>query len=409
MNRLLPFEWIAATRFLREGAVQTLLIITGVAVGVGVVVFMSALLTGLQASFLQRMFSSQAQIVLKPPDEVARPLRREADGFVVLATVLKPEQRLRSIDQWQKVRDLTKDVAGVVTVSPMASGPGFAVRGEASKSISLMGIEPAQFFKIVDIPGKIVAGTVRLNAGDIVIGTELAQDLGVAVNDKLRVTTATGANQTLTITGIFDLGNRGSNERSTYVALRTAQTMLDLTGGVTSIDVTVRDVYAAEEIAQEITAATGVGADSWIKTNADFFSFINSQNMSNAAIRIFVSLSVAFGIASVLVVSVVQRSKEIGILRAMGASRGQILRVFLLQGAVVGFLGSLFGSALGWGILAVWRSYAKHADGTPLFDVTMEPQLLALAAVLATVTGLAAAILPAMRAARLEPVVAIRG
>ena len=106
------------------------------------------------------------------------------------------------------------------------------------------------------------------------------------------------------------------------MALHTAQTLLGLTGGVTTIDVTVRDVYAAEDIAQMITAATGVEADSWIKTNADFFSFINSQNMSNAAIRIFVSLSVAFGIASVLVVSVVQRSKEIGILRAMGASRG---------------------------------------------------------------------------------------
>jgi lipoprotein-releasing system permease protein len=409
MNRLLPFEWIAAVRFLREGAVQTLLIITGVAVGVGVVVFMSALLSGLQADFLRRMFASQAQIVLQPPEEIARPLRREADGWVVLATVLKPEQRLRSIDQWQKVRDVTRQVSGVTTVSPMASGAAFAVRGEANKSISLMGVEPSAFFKIVDIPDKIVAGTTRLNAGDILIGTQLASDLGVAINDKLRVTTASGASQTMTITGIFDLGNRGSNARNTYVGLRTAQTMLDLTGGVTSIDVTVKDVYAAEEIAQEITASTGVEADSWIKTNADFFNFINSQNMSNAAIRIFVSLSVAFGIASVLVVSVVQRSKEIGILRAMGCSRGQILRLFLLQGAVVGFLGSVLGSSLGWGILAVWRSYAKHADGTPLFTVTMEPKLLMLASVLATLTGLAAAILPAMRAARLEPVVAIRG
>lgn len=409
MNRLLPFEWIAATRFLREGLVQTLLIITGVAVGVGVVVFMSALLSGLQADFLRRMFTSQAQIVLQPPDEIARPLRRDGDGLVVLATVLKPEQRLRSIDQWQKVRDVTRAVAGVITVSPMASGPAFAVRGEASKSISLMGVEPAAFFKIVDVPAKIVAGSTRLNAGDILIGTELAGDLGVKVNDKLRVATSTGASQTMTITGIFDLGSRGSNARNTYVALRTAQTMLDLTGGVTTIDVTVKDVYAAEEIAQEITASTGVEADSWIKTNADFFNFINSQNMSNAAIRIFVSLSVAFGIASVLVVSVVQRSKEIGILRAMGCSRGQILRLFLLQGGVVGFLGSLLGSGLGWAILAVWRNYAKHADGSPLFTVAMEPKLLALAALLATLTGLAAAILPAMRASRLEPVVAIRG
>ena len=408
MNRLLPFEWIAATRFLREGAVQTLLIITGVAVGVGVVVFMSALLSGLQADFLRRMFAAQAQIVLQAPDKIARPLRPDG-GAVVLATVIKPSQRLRSIDQWQKIRDIANTVPGVLAVSPMASGAAFAVKGGADKSISLMGVEPAVYFRVVDIPGKLVAGTTRLNVGDILIGTQLASDLGVAVNDKLRITTASGASQTLTITGIFDLGNRGANQRNTYVPLHTAQTLLGLTGGVTSIDVTVKDAYAAEDIAQLITAATGVQADSWIKTNADFFSFINSQNLSNAAIRIFVSLSVAFGIASVLVVSVVQRSKEIGILRAMGASRGQMLRIFLVQGGLVGFLGSLVGSALGWAILAVWRNYARHADGTPLFNVIMEPRLVLLATLLATLTGVAAAILPAMRAARLEPVVAIRG
>ncbi|HVZ02444.1 MAG TPA: FtsX-like permease family protein [Dongiaceae bacterium] len=408
MNRFLPFEWIAATRFLKEGAVQTLLIITGVAVGVGVVVFMSALLSGLQGDFLKRMFSSQAQIVLQPPDKIARPLRTDGDA-IVLATVIKPSQRLRSIDQWQKVRDITRTIPGILTVSPMASGAAFAVKGGADKSISLMGVDPAVYFSIVDIPGKLTAGMARLNVGDILIGIQLASDLGVAVNDKLRITTASGASQTLTITGIFDLGNRGANQRNTYVALHTAQTLLGLTGGVTSIDVTVKDVYAAEDIAQLITAATGVEADSWIKTNADFFSFINSQNMSNAAIRIFVSLSVAFGIASVLVVSVVQRSKEIGILRAMGASRGQMLRVFLIQGGLVGFLGSLLGSSLGWAILAVWRDYARHADGTPLFTIVMEPSLVLLAMLLATVTGVAAAILPAMRAARLEPVVAIRG
>ena len=86
-----------------------------------------------------------------------------------------------------------------------------------------------------------------------------------------------------------------------------------------------------------------------------------------------------------------------------------MLRVFLIQGGLVGFLGSLFGSSFGWAILAVWRSYAKHPDGTPLFTIVLEPRLVIMAALLATVTGVAAAILPAMRAARLEPVVAIRG
>jgi lipoprotein-releasing system permease protein len=118
---------------------------------------------------------------------------------------------------------------------------------------------------------------------------------------------------------------------------------------------------------------------------------------------------VALGIASVLVVSVVQRSREIGILRAMGARRGQILRVFLIQGGVLGLLGSLIGSAAGIGALVAWHASVRQADGGPLFPLMIQPQLFVVAAVVAALTGVLAAMAPALRAARLDPVVAIRG
>jgi lipoprotein-releasing system permease protein len=118
---------------------------------------------------------------------------------------------------------------------------------------------------------------------------------------------------------------------------------------------------------------------------------------------------VAFGIAAVLVVSVIQRSKEIGILRAMGTSRGQILRVFLLQGGLLGFVGSLFGAALGAVALVYWHSVARQADGTELFPLVLQESLFVYTALLATATGLLAAMAPAVRAAKLDPVVAIRG
>jgi len=113
----------------------------------------------------------------------------------------------------------------------------------------------------------------------------------------------------------------------------------------------------AETIAQAVQAATGVEADSWIKTNAQFFTAVNAQQSSNTLIRVFVGLSVAFGIASVLVVSVIQRSKDIGILRAMGTSQGQILRVFLLQGGLLGLLGSIVGAAAGASASQVSTAY----------------------------------------------------
>jgi len=404
----LPFEWIVALRFLREGRVQTGFIIGGIAIGVAVIVFMSALMAGLQVNIVRRVLTGQAHIQLLPPKEVVRPLRAGGGGILQA-----PPQRIKSIDQWQSVLAQIRALPEVVVASPAATGSALVVRGDASRSISLIGMEPELYYRIVPMDEKIVRGSSRLTGSDILIGTELATELGVGIGDKLRVSSATGAanvvTNILTIAGIFDLGNKGANLRTTFMALRTAQSLLGLPGGVTVLDVTVRDIYAAEIIAQRITALTGVQADSWIKTNEQFFTAISAQTTANAAIRFFVALSVAFGIASVLVVSVVQRSREIGILRAMGISRGQILRVFLLQGGLLGLAGALTGSGLGALALFAWQRMARNADGSQMFPLSFEFSLFVAALLLATLTGLLAAFAPALRAARLDPVVAIRG
>jgi len=385
---------------------QTLFIILGVAVGVGVIIFMSAALAGQQANIIRRVLSAQAHIVLLPPQEIARPLR---DDGAEAAIVQKPYQRIRSIDQWQKIMQETAAMRAVVAVSPMAAGPVLAVRGEATRAVSLLGVDPALYYRVIPLPEKIVAGGARLNAEDIIVGTDLASDLGVTVGDKLRVSAASGQGTTLSISGIVDLGSKGANQRNTYVALHTAQALLGLLGGVSSIDVTVKDIYAAENVAQAITAASGVEADSWIATNAQFYVAINAQYVANTTIRFAVALATALGIAAVLVVSVVQKSREIGILRAMGGSRTQIMRVFLLEGAVLGLAGSIFGSALGFAAISAWSNLVTNPDGTPLFPLEADPRLFVSSALVATLTGLVAAVAPALRAARLDPVVAIRG
>ena len=408
MGSWLPFEWIAAGRFLREGRLQTIFIMLGVSIGVGVIIFMSAALAGQLVNVTRRVLSAQAHIVLLPPQEVSRPLRT-APGEIEAATVQKPFQRVRSIDQWQKILDDVAQMPVVTAVSPMVSGSVLAVRGEATRAVTVMGVDAERYFRIVPLPEKIVAGAARLNAEDVIVGTQLAIDLGVAVGDKLRIVLSTGQGPTLTITGIVDLGNKGANQRNTYVALHTAQALLGLAGGVSSIDLTVNDIYAAEVVAQAIEAATGIEADSWIRTNEQLYIAINAQRVANTTIRFFVGLAIAFGIAAVLIVSVVQKSKEIGILRAMGASRGQIMRVFLLQGAVLGLGGSVFGSAIGASAILLWGALVKNPDGTPLFALELDPRLFVASAILATLTGLLAAVAPALRGARLDPVVAIRG
>ena len=408
MNPFALFESIVAFRFMREGLTQTLLIISGVALGGGVIIFMSALLAGLQANIIRRTLNFQAPIQIMAPDQVARPLRGQ-EPAAVAALVQPRSQQLRSLDQWQKVRANVERMRDVIGAAPVVTGPGFAQRGEATRSVSIIGIEPESYFKVIALPEKIVAGRDDLGPIDIVIGTELAKDLGAVVGDKLVLATASGAHATLTVIGIFDFGNKGVNERNVYVALRTAQNLLDLAGGATSIDVKVRDPFAAETTAQAIRESGDLRVDSWIVTNAQFFSAMAAQILANTLIRVFVGITVALGIASVLVVSVVQKSKEIGILRAMGTARAQVLRVFLIQGGFMGLVGSLFGSLLAWIFLLLWRGVARNPDGTPLFVVVIEPWLFAVACLAATLVGVLAAVVPARRAARLDPAVAIRG
>lgn len=408
MNALLPFEWVLATRFLREGLLQTLFIIAGVALGVSVIVFMSALLTGLQASIFKTLLDYQAQIVIKPPDHAPRSLAYEP-GTQYAALVQPSARRERSLDQWQKVRDTTLAMPGVLVVTPVIEGAAFIVRGDANIGVGVRGIEPESYLRLIGLKEKIIAGNADLASTGVVIGSDLAKDLGLTIGDKLTLKAASGPPVVLFVSGIFDFGNQGQNKGSVYVALRTAQSLLALPGGVTRLWVKVAAPFEAEITAQQIAAQPGILVESWIETNADFFKALQGQTLSFFIIRLFVGLTAALGIASVLVVSVVQKSKEIGILRATGTTRGQILGVFLLQGAILGLLGSVFGSLLGWVFLNAWRGIAVNDEGVPFFTLDAGPMLYLYVALGAIAVGTLSALFPAQRAARLDPAVAIRG
>jgi lipoprotein-releasing system permease protein len=291
----------------------------------------------------------------------------------------------------------------VKAVSPVVSGPAFARRGNAVESVALVGMDPVRYQRIVALRDDIIAGQLRVGAGDAVIGRLLADDLGVRVGDKFRLVAGEGREAQLNIAGIFELGVRELDQRYVYLDLKQTQSLLDLPGGVTVIDLTVQDIFAAQTTARRIAALTGLKAESWLDTNAQLVNALQSQSMSTVMISFFVGLSVAFGIASVLSISVVQRTREIGILRAMGTRQQQMLRVFLVQGAVLGLAGSAIGAFAGYGLVWIFNTF-----GPRLFYIPVSPALVPLAMATATLTGIVAAAVPARRAARLDPVVAIR-
>jgi len=395
-------EWLIALRFLLDNRMQTLLILFGITVGSAVIVFITAIITGLQSNVVDRTLGTQAHIRVLPLDEFNRLVPLPA-GTLSLLRESPRAQRLRSISNWQDVVTLLDQHPRLTAVSPVVSGPALALSGVARASVALIGMDPLRYERIIPISEDLLAGRFRVGAGHAVIGSELARDLGLNTGDKLRLDGGEGREAVVDVAGIFELGVRELDARYVYLDLKQAQTLLALPGGVTVIDTRVDEIFAADELARRIERLTGLRGESWMETNGQLLNALRSQSMTTQMIRLFVGISVAFGIASVLAVSVVQRTREIGILRAMGSPRGQILRVFLLQGGLLGLLGSGIGGAVGWLLVQVFNIF-----GPGLFQVTVEPGLIPVAMLIACLAGVLAAAVPARRAAHYDPAVAIR-
>ncbi len=403
----MSFELAVALRFLREGRVQTALILAGIATGVGVIIFLSALINGLQQNIIERTLGNQAHIVLQADEERARP-QLSGEGGPVLAHIQRPAQRLRSILGWQKLLQSLRERAQVVAASPMVSGSAFALRGMASRSVTLKGIEMESYNGILDLNKKIVEGKFDVSGSNTVIGTELARDLGLVVGDTVRLMAPDERTGLFVVTGLFDVGNKELNQRWAFVSLRSGQTLMNLAGGVSGIELKVREIFLAEEEAQAIFAQTGLKSDSWMKLNAQLLVGLRSQTSSSVMIQFFVIVAVILGIASVLVVSVIQKGRQIGILRAFGTRRRQIRWIFLLQGGLLGLAGSLGGIVLGSLLAIAFQGLASNPDGSPIFPVAPTWSLYTRSVLVALGTGLIGSWLPARRAAGLDPAVAIR-
>lgn len=404
----MPFEWFVALRYLRDGKGQTALILAAVSVGVSVIVFLSALINGLQTSLIDKTLGSQPHVTLRMPRQAPRPLVEPTPALGIARSIQESSQRLQSIDQWPEVMATVERVPGVIAASPSITGAGFAVRSDATSAVVLRGVDPERFSAIIDVRKKLTGGRFELSGGDVAIGSTLAKDLGVGIGDKIRLASSEGVEDVVTVVGIFTLGNEGVDKTWVITSLRHAQALFALPGGITTLELKVADVFDAERVAIDVRGRTGLQSDSWMKINAELLAGLSAQSSSKSMIQFFVALAVALGIASVLIVSVVQKSREIGILRAVGTPARRVLLVFLIQGGVLGVLGSITGSALGALLAKVFESLVRDATGAAKIPVQLDASLFAFAAALATGVGLLAAAIPARNASRLDPATAIR-
>ena len=405
----MSFIWTVAWRLLREGRFQTALILGGVTIGVGVIVYITAIVNGLQANIIERTLSSQAHVVLRPADRLNQAALSAPDGITPLADVRKRTQRENTIANWTPLLHEIRAHPRVTASAVMASGPGVAQQGGVRKSVSLMGIELDDYQTVVRLDNKLRSGQLQLAAGEALIGVELAADLGLSPGSRLRLQSASGEQISVRVAATLDFGLKDLNRRWVLMPLRDAQNLLGYRLDITEIYVRTDQLFEAETLAGQLSASTGLTADSWQASNGQLVTALKSQRASSTMIRVFVTFAVALGIASVLVVSVVQRQREIGILRAMGTPAWRILGVFLLQGGIVGLVGSLLGTALGAALALGFTRIARTEDGSPLFPVVLDSELFISTALIACVVGVLSALMPAVRAAKLDPVEAIRG
>ena len=402
LRHSLWIEWRIALRFLADNPLQTLLISVAISVGAAVIVFITALMMGLQNNVIERTLGTQAHIRIEATQQHNN-FSVTPEGTYVWALESPRAQRLQTINNWQEVRDALDHYPGLNTVSPLISGPAFAQKGNARASVALMGIDPARYAGIIQLKDYLVEGRFSVGASDVMIGSKLAEDLGLRTGDKLRLDAGDNRQAIMDVAGVFELGVRELDSRYVYTDLKQAQTLLNLPGGITILELKISDVFTAEYWAQRIEQLTDLHVQSWMESNGQLLNALRSQTMTTQMIRVFVAMSVIFGIASVLAVSVVQRTREIGILRAMGSSQQQILRVFLLQGGLLGLCGSLLGVMVGYALVQVFNGIEER-----LFVIRLEPSMLLSAILIATASGVIAAMVPARRAAKYDPAVAIR-
>lgn len=412
------FAWSLALRNLRFGFRQSLLSMGVVAVGVTLVVFLNALIGGLQGRLVGSVTGAIPHVTVRPakrrPISMAQtPAARPDELYSSRAIAL--ESRKRKIEDWAEwVPRIQTSLSGISAVSPVVEGQAILSRGERKLAVSVLGVLPERHNQVVDIQGKLVKGRFfGLNAGELALGYKLAEELAVMPGDKLRLLGSEGTDGTYTVAGIFDSGFQALDNTTVFLPLRDAQSLFGLGQAVSSIGIKLDQVFDADLTARRLSHLVPYETSSWMQDNQTLLSGLRAQSQSSALILTFTIVGVGFGIASILVMSVLGKQREIGILKAIGASRVQVVSVFALEGSILAFLGSLAGAAQGTALCLMLGQIRTVASATgrmvETFPMDLSPSLVLGAVCLATLVGLMASLYPAWRAARIDPIRVIRG
>lgn len=378
-----------ATRFLKSSMGQTILIVTGITIGVAVQIFIGSLIDGLQVSLVDRTIGSSSQItIVSDTNETYFDMNDE------LITDIQKDDRLTAVSQ-------------------SFNAPGFVLEDEDSFSVLMRGFEFETANEIYDFSKKLVDGDIPASEGEVLIGKEFSEKLDLAVGDVLDFVAPSGAAEEVEVVGIFDLGVASLNESWMITELETAQTIFGQEDKISAIEMQAEEVFDADIIAESIEKNTDVSrlhlkVTNWKTENEQLLSGLSGQSISSYMIQVFVLVAVLLGIASVLAVSVVQKSRQLGILKAMGIKDKTASQIFLIQGFLLGTVGGVVGTGLGVGLMYGFTTFVKNPDGTALIPFFLDWQFIGTSVVIAIVASTLAAFIPAKNSSRLNPMEVIK-
>lgn len=381
-----------AIRFLKSGKLQTWMIILGIAIGVSVQVFIGSLITGLQKSLVDKTIGSSSQITIKT----------NASG-IFLTDYQSLMDELQLNDQ--------------ITIASPVINTGVSLRSiEGTNSITeqsvLRGFEFEKANQIYKFQDKLVQGRLPAAINEIAIGVNLFESLNIVINDTIEVLIpGTLQSQAMIVVGVFDFNVRVVNDTWTISTLSSVQSLLQEDDVVNAIEMQLNDVFLAEDTSTaflSLIEGKPLIIENWIEQNAELLSGLQGQSISSLMIQVFVMISVVLAIASVLAITVLQKSKQIGILKAMGIQDFDASLVFLFEGFILGVFGAIVGVLLGLGLAYSFTTFALGADGNPVVPLFIDFGFIAISAIIATFAATVAALIPARKSSKLSVIEVIR-
>ena len=395
---------------------QTLVSLTGVVLGVAFFLAVSSLMRGSERDFIKRLVDNSPHITVS--DDYRRPRTQPAElrwasGAVRIRNV-KPQTETRGIRGHREKLAFVESIPGL-RAAPLLVGSAVLTFAGREEGVTLSGIVPKTMATVSTIQEKMIAGSLEAldaNPNGIVIGTGLAEKFNLGLGRNLTVVAASGTSRAMKVVGIFRTGNASYDETQTFTLLKRAQVMFDRSNRVNRFLIQLDDAYAARDVARRIENAIGYKSVSWIEASEDILSVLVVRNIIMYSVVSAILIVASFGIYNTLSTIVLEKTRDIAILKSMGFHARDVRLIFLFEGIVIGVIGSLCGLAVGAGLMRVLSTVQLKPPGVSdkvFLPIWWGPEQFALATAFAMTSCMLAAYLPARRAGRVHPVEILRG